>query len=122
MKAIISVLLASSLCAPALGFQVINQTSSCVQVKDYAHIFNRYNEHIAATTNGFCDPSLPRCTDQMDFRVIKHSDGGEIQMEEPLCTWEGNIGKGSGSFVITTQSNSTPGEKDGCKIKYRPAH
>jgi hypothetical protein len=120
MKSIIPILLATSLSGPALGFQVLNQTNDCVYVKEYFHIFNRYNQHIASHETGFCDPATSRCTGQLDFRVIAHSDGSEIQLEEPLCTWTGNAGEGKGHFVITANPAIKPGEKDWCKIKYNP--
>lgn len=118
MKRIIPVLLATCLTGPALGFQVFNKTDTCVYVKEYYHIFNRYNEHITAHGMGQCDPSSSRCTGQLDFRVIKHSDGGEIQIEEPLCTWEGDVGDSTGTFSITANPNVEPGEKGWCSINY----
>lgn len=120
MRSIIITLLAASLSSPALGFQVFNQTPNCVQVKEYFHIFNRYNEHILSFGTGFCDPTSTRCTGQLDFRVIKHSDASEIQVEDPLCTWEGDTGNGKGYFIISPNPAVKPGEKDSCKIKYYP--
>ena len=121
MKSIIVALVAASLCSSALGFQVFNQTNSCVQVKEYFHIFNRYNQHILSFGTGYCDPNSTRCTGQLDFRVITHSDGSEIQVEDPLCTWQGDAGNGKGYFVITPNPEIKAGEKNSCMIKYYSA-
>lgn len=120
MKQIILAILAASLAVPALGFSVINQTKGCIYVKDYAHIFNRYNEHILTMQTGNCDPTLDRCKGQLDLRVIKHSDGSDIQMEEPICAWTGDVGAGKGHFTVTTVSGVTPGEEGSCKLQYHP--
>lgn len=118
MKSTIIALIIVGLSSPALGFHVLNQTNECVYVKEYFHIFNRYNQHLSSHETGYCDPSSPVCTGQLDFRVIKHSDGSEIQIEEPVCTWEGDVGTGQGYFVVTANPAIQPGEKDWCKIKY----
>ncbi len=118
MKSIIPVILVASIAAPAFGFHVINQTKGCIYIKEYAHIFNRYNEHILSGQLGTCDPTLTRCTGQLDIRVIKHSDGSDIQMEEPICTWAGDVGNGTGTFTVTPITGITPGEEGSCKLQY----
>lgn len=120
MKSIIPALLIASLAGPAFGFQVINQTKGCIYVKEYSHIFNRYNEHILFGQIGNCDPTLTRCTGKLDLRVIKHSDGSDIQMEEPVCTWAGDVGTGRGHFTVTPVAGVTPGEEGSCKLQFFP--
>ncbi len=118
MKSIIIACVAIGLSNPALGFVVFNQTSTCAEVKEYSHIFNRYNEHILSNQFGLCDSSSSRCQGQLDLRVIEHSDASEIQVEEPLCSWTGDVGTGKGYFLITSNPSLNPGEKDSCKITY----
>lgn len=120
MKSIIPALLVACLAVPAQGFQVINQTKGCIYIKEYSHIFNRYNEHILSMQSGKCDPTSPQCNGQLDLRVIKHSDGSDIQMEEPVCTWAGDVGTGKGHFTVTPIAGVTPGEEGSCKIQYFP--
>lgn len=118
MKSIITTLIALGFSGSAFSFVVFNQTSVCAEVKDYSHIFNRYNEHILSNQFGVCDPSSSRCQGQLDFRVIEHSDASEIQVEEPLCSWKGDVGTGNGYFLITPNPSINPGEKDSCKVTY----
>ncbi len=122
MKSIIIALLAASFSSIASGFEVYNQTSECIYAKEYFHIFNRYNEHIPSFKSGLCDPLSDRCTGQLDLRVVKHSHASEVQLEEPLCTWEGDVGKSQGYFIISPNPPVKPGEKGWCKIKYVAKH
>lgn len=117
MRSIIIAVLAgfSSL---AVGFQVFNQTSECVYVKEYYHIFNRFNQHVPSFTTAQCDPKSTRCMGPLDFRVIKHSDGSDLQIEEPLCTWQGDVGNSQGYFIISPNPAIKPGEEGWCKIRY----
>jgi hypothetical protein len=120
MRLIILTILGVSISSSILGFQVLNQTHGCVEVKDYFHIFNRYNQHILSNQTGYCDPSSSRCTGQLDFRVIKHSDGSELQVEEDLCVWQGDVGTGQGYFKITENPNVNIGDIGYCTIQYYP--
>lgn len=109
----------------AMAFQVLNQTETDVYVKEYYHIFNRYNELILPWNLGECnDPGgllSSRCVGQLDFRVISNRTGSDTHVEEPLCTWAGDVGDGQGYFLVTTNQGVKSGEKGWCKLTYHDA-
>lgn len=108
-----------------MAFQVLNLTEVDVYVKEYYHIFNRYNELILPWSLGECnDPGgilSSRCIGQLDFRVITNRTGSDTHLEEPLCTWTGDVGEGDGYFIVSTNPNVKPGQRGWCKLSYYPA-
>lgn len=121
MKRLALLLMLSSLATSA--FTVDNQTDEEITVRDIEHFFIHYHDNIPPTESSQCPDNKWYCRGKIDFRVTHfgYPPFGEptnYPIEITDCQWFGDIGDGTGHFVITKIAGKEPHTSGWCKIEY----